>query len=140
MHALTAPQCTRFCGSSAPDACECVCLCADDFLENHSVAITGGKIVEVLPTADAAAKYSAAETVDLPGHCIMPGLINMHTVSARRLLSVVAGLTGIIAPRPSVRVSLWLPLPLRPQRCAGDNSLQPRCSAALGDDCLERGG
>ena len=67
------------------------CLgCADDFLENHSVAITDGKIVDVLPTEDAAGKYSAGETVDLARHCLMPGLINMHTV---RTLAFVLALT-----------------------------------------------
>lgn len=58
----------------------CFLFCSEEFLENHSVAITGGKIMEVLPSEDAAGKYSAEEVVDLPSHCIMPGLVNMHTV------------------------------------------------------------
>ena len=58
----------------------CCLAYAEDFLENHSVAITDGKIVEVLPTENAASKYSPGETVNLRSHCLMPGLVNMHTV------------------------------------------------------------
>ena len=54
------------------------------------MAITDGKIVEVLPTAGAAEKYAAAEVVELPTQCLMPGLINMHTHSAMTLMRGMA--------------------------------------------------
>ena len=62
----------------------------DGALEHHSVAITAGKIVEVLPTAEAAEKYEAAETVELPTQCLMPGLVNTHTHSPMTMLRGLA--------------------------------------------------
>jgi 5-methylthioadenosine/S-adenosylhomocysteine deaminase len=59
-------------------------------LDHHSIAVHGGKIVEVLPTANAAKKYQATETVDLPHHALIPGLINAHTHSAMSLFRGLA--------------------------------------------------
>jgi 5-methylthioadenosine/S-adenosylhomocysteine deaminase len=55
-------------------------------LEDHSVAILGGRIVAVLPAADARARYDAREIVDRPSHVLLPGLINAHTHAAMTLL------------------------------------------------------
>ena len=41
-------------------------------LDHHSIAVHNGKIVEVLPTKDAAKKYRATETVDLKTHAVIP--------------------------------------------------------------------
>ncbi|HSD95873.1 MAG TPA: TRZ/ATZ family hydrolase, partial [Sulfuricaulis sp.] len=54
------------------------------------IAILGGKIFEVLPTADAAKHYRATETVDLPHHAVIPGLVNAHTHSAMSLFRGLA--------------------------------------------------
>lgn len=59
-------------------------------LDHHSVAVHGGKIVEVLPTANAAKKYRAPETIDLPHHALIPGLVNAHTHSAMSLFRGLA--------------------------------------------------
>jgi 5-methylthioadenosine/S-adenosylhomocysteine deaminase len=59
-------------------------------LDQHSVAVHGGKIVEVLPTKDAAKKYRATETVDLPNHAVIPGLVNAHTHAAMSLFRGLA--------------------------------------------------
>ncbi len=59
-------------------------------LDHHSIAIHGGKIVEVLPTKDAAKKYRATETVDLKHHAVIPGLVNAHTHSAMSLFRGLA--------------------------------------------------
>ncbi|MHB8536047.1 MAG: TRZ/ATZ family hydrolase [Sulfuricaulis sp.] len=59
-------------------------------LDHHSVAVHGGKIVEVLPTKDAAKKYRATETVDLKTHAVIPGLVNAHTHSAMSLFRGLA--------------------------------------------------
>eukprot|EP01050_Picozoa_sp_SAG11_P013168 SAG11_NODE_1520_length_4755_cov_14.225515_1_plen_166_part_00 len=40
---------------------------SDTALKNHSVAVHEGKIIAVLPTAEAAEAYTATEVVDLPG-------------------------------------------------------------------------
>lgn len=55
-------------------------------LAGHSVAIRNGRIVAVLPTAEAVARYSAAEVLDRPSHVLLPGLVNAHTHAAMVLL------------------------------------------------------
>jgi 5-methylthioadenosine/S-adenosylhomocysteine deaminase len=59
-------------------------------LDYHGIAVHGGKIVEVLPTKDAAKKYRATETVDLKHHAVIPGLVNAHTHSAMSLFRGLA--------------------------------------------------
>ena len=59
-------------------------------LDRHSIAVHGGKIVEVLPTVNAAKKYRATETIDLPQHALIPGLVNAHTHSAMSLFRGLA--------------------------------------------------
>jgi len=59
-------------------------------LDHHSLAIGGGRILDVLPTAIAATRYRAAETVELPVHALIPGLVNAHTHAAMTLLRGVA--------------------------------------------------
>jgi 5-methylthioadenosine/S-adenosylhomocysteine deaminase len=59
-------------------------------LDQHSVAVHGGKIVEVLFTKDATKKYRATETVDLPNHAVIPGLVNAHTHAAMSLFRGLA--------------------------------------------------
>lgn len=59
-------------------------------LDDHSVAIAGGKIVAVLPTAEAAERYRASERVSLDQHVLMPGLVNLHTHAAMTLLRGLA--------------------------------------------------
>jgi len=59
-------------------------------LDHHSIAVHGGKIVEVLPTKDAAKKYRATETVDLKHHAVIPGLVNAHTHAAMSLFRGLA--------------------------------------------------
>jgi 5-methylthioadenosine/S-adenosylhomocysteine deaminase len=59
-------------------------------LDFHSLAVHGGKIVEVLPTKDAGNKYHAMETVDLPHHALIPGLVNAHTHAAMSLFRGLA--------------------------------------------------
>ena len=55
-------------------------------LENHSIAIDNGKILEILPTAKAKNKYLGNHTHALNQHAIMPGLINCHSHAAMTLL------------------------------------------------------
>lgn len=47
--------------------------------DRYSVAITGGRIVGVGPTSDFRVRYQPQETIDLPDHVLIPGLINSHT-------------------------------------------------------------
>ena len=59
-------------------------------LDHHSLAVHGGKIVEVLPTKNTAKKYHATETVDLKTHAVIPGLVNAHTHAAMSLFRGLA--------------------------------------------------
>ena len=58
----------------------------DQILQNHSVAIDGGRILEILATEDAKQKYIGLQTETLEKHLMMPGLINTHCHSSSRLL------------------------------------------------------
>jgi len=55
-------------------------------LENHAVAIDGGRIVEVLPGDLAAERYRGRAEVRLDRHALTPGLVNAHTHAAMALL------------------------------------------------------
>ena len=59
-------------------------------LEHHSIAITGGKITDILETEKAEKKYTAEHIRILDQHAIIPGLINAHAHSAMSLMRGVA--------------------------------------------------
>ncbi len=54
--------------------------------EDHAIAIDQGRIVAVLPTAEARRRYSPGRRVELPNHIVTPGLVNAHTHAAMTLL------------------------------------------------------
>ncbi len=55
-------------------------------LEDHALAIQGGQIVAVLPSAEARARYTARELLDRPTHVLVPGLVNARTRAAATLM------------------------------------------------------
>lgn len=63
-----------------------VATVSDDVLENNSVIIDQGKIIDILPTTALAERYRPANLVDLPEQVLLPGLINLHTHAAMSLL------------------------------------------------------
>ncbi|MGP1677140.1 MAG: TRZ/ATZ family hydrolase [Burkholderiales bacterium] len=63
---------------------------AGQVLEHHSVAVRDGRILAVLPTGQAHAAYLAAERVSLPGHALIPGLVNLHTHASMALMRGLA--------------------------------------------------
>ena len=63
---------------------------ADVVYEGHCVAIDGGVIEGMLPFADAVARWPQAEVIELPGHVLIPGLINTHTHTPMSLLRGLA--------------------------------------------------
>ena len=59
-------------------------------LVDHAVVVAGGRIVDVLPVAEARARFDAAETVSRPEAALIPGLVNAHTHNPMTLLRGVA--------------------------------------------------
>ncbi|MEY4377620.1 MAG: hypothetical protein RJB26_2170 [Pseudomonadota bacterium] len=55
-------------------------------LADHAVVVRQGRIHAVLPAAEARRQFPAARRVDLPGHVLLPGLVNLHTHAAMALL------------------------------------------------------
>ncbi len=62
----------------------------DPVLDGHSLAIRGGRILEILPSAEARGKYIAEQEQELPEHALIPGLVNAHTHAAMSLLRGIA--------------------------------------------------
>lgn len=59
-------------------------------LEEHALAVDGGRIVEVMPAAFARQAFQPREVLELPRHAVLPGLVNAHTHSAMSLLRGLA--------------------------------------------------
>jgi 5-methylthioadenosine/S-adenosylhomocysteine deaminase len=59
-------------------------------LPQHSVAIDGGRIVAVLASELARTSFQPRQTVDLPHHVLLPGLVNAHCHAAMTLLRGIA--------------------------------------------------
>ena len=59
-------------------------------LQDHAVVVAGGAIVEVVPARAARARYPGAPRIGLPGHVLIPGLINLHTHAAMALMRGLA--------------------------------------------------
>jgi 5-methylthioadenosine/S-adenosylhomocysteine deaminase len=59
-------------------------------LEQHTLAVHHGRITAVLPSDEARRCYQAHETLELPRHALIPGLVNAHTHAAMSLLRGVA--------------------------------------------------
>ncbi|HUR40568.1 MAG TPA: TRZ/ATZ family hydrolase [Verrucomicrobiae bacterium] len=81
-------------------------------LEEHALVVRDGRIVDLLPADFARQAYSARETLELPQHVVMPGLVNIHTHAAMSLLRGLADdlplmdwLQGHIWPAEGAHVS-----------------------------------
>lgn len=55
-------------------------------LTDCAIAIDNGKIIGLLPQAEAARRFSAGKVQDLDHHIVMPGLVNSHGHAAMSLL------------------------------------------------------
>lgn len=60
------------------------------YLEQHCIAINEEKIIDILPSAQAKARYSARVNRDYHQHALIPGLINSHTHAAMSLFRGLA--------------------------------------------------
>lgn len=55
-------------------------------LEGYGIAVAGGRIVAVAPSAVLRRHYVASVQIDRPEHILMPGFVNAHTHAAMSLL------------------------------------------------------
>ena len=53
-----------------------------EVLENHTLVVRDGRILDVLPTAQAATRYAAAVHADRSEHLLLPGLVNAYAQTA----------------------------------------------------------
>ncbi|MGH8397847.1 MAG: TRZ/ATZ family hydrolase [Gammaproteobacteria bacterium] len=73
-------------------------------LEHYAVVIRDGRILAILPSAEAHNEFHSAETVELPGHVLIPGFINAHTHAAMTLLR---GLADDLPLLPWLQEHIW---------------------------------
>lgn len=76
----------------------------DVTLQDHSVIVSGGKIVDILPTAEATLKYSSTTNTSLPNKALMPGFVNAHTHSP---MVYLRGLSDDIPLREWLETCIW---------------------------------
>ena len=59
-------------------------------LADQAVAVKDGRIVAMLPTAEALGRFEAGEVVRLDRHVLIPGLVNLHCHAAMSLMRGIA--------------------------------------------------
>jgi 5-methylthioadenosine/S-adenosylhomocysteine deaminase len=81
-------------------------------IENGSVVISGGRIVEVGPSSSVDSKYTAKTTIHARGMAVLPGFVNAHTHVPMTLFRGIADdrdlmdwLTNFIFPAEAKNVS-----------------------------------
>jgi len=73
-------------------------------LEGHALVVDEGRIVAVLPAADAAAAFAPRHGLALPSHVLIPGLVNAHAHSA---MSLMRGIADDVPLDPWLREHIW---------------------------------
>ena len=59
-------------------------------LTENAVVVEDGRIREVLPIREARSRHPGARRIELPGHALIPGLVNLHTHAAMALMRGLA--------------------------------------------------
>ena len=59
-------------------------------LANHAVVVADGRVHDVLAAGLSRERYPAARRIELPGHALIPGLVNLHTHAAMTLMRGLA--------------------------------------------------
>lgn len=72
-------------------------------LQNHALAISKDRISAVLPVQEAR-QLEATETLELPNHVLLPGLINMHGHAA---MSLLRGYADDVPLMPWLQDHIW---------------------------------
>jgi 5-methylthioadenosine/S-adenosylhomocysteine deaminase len=73
-------------------------------LTGHALVVDGGRIVAVLPAADADARFAPRQTLRLPSHVVIPGLVNAHTHSA---MALMRGIADDLPLKPWLEQHIW---------------------------------
>src|SRR4030095_13395396 len=73
-------------------------------LAGHSLIVDAGKIVALIPSAQADAQYAPRETKHLPSHVVIPGLVNAHTHSA---MCLMRGIADDVPLKPWLEAHIW---------------------------------
>ncbi len=73
-------------------------------LQEHAVLVDGGRIVAVCPQAIAERDYLPRETVALPSHVLLPGLVNAHVHGG---MSLLRGIADDLALKPWLEQHIW---------------------------------
>ena len=68
-------------------------------LEQHTLVVRDGRILDLLPSPAAAARYAATVVVQRPQHLLMPGLINAATHAAKSLFRGMGRGAGALEQR-----------------------------------------
>ena len=82
----------------------CPIVPSNTLLEYQAVVIQSGKIIDICPIVHAISQYEAIETVQLNGHVLIPGLINLHTHAA---MSLMRGLADDLPLMPWLEQHIW---------------------------------
>ena len=77
---------------------------ARSVLPDHAVVVTAGRIVALLPSPDARARYRPRRHVALDQHALIPGLINLHTHAA---MTLMRGLADDLALMDWLKNHVW---------------------------------
>src|SRR4026207_330861 len=75
-------------------------------LENTSVAITDGRIIDIGPTSEVTSRHKAAKVVDARRRAVLPGRGALHAHMGGGLL--VTTIEGLDSARCGARASRWL--------------------------------
>jgi len=73
-------------------------------LEHHALGVRDGRIVALVPSAEAPTRFAAQETVTLDRHVLVPGLVNAHTHAA---MSLLRGLADDLPLRTWLEQHIW---------------------------------
>lgn len=73
-------------------------------LEHHALAVDEGRILDILPAAQAKQIYQPAQIIELKSHVLMPGLINCHTHSP---MTLFRGLADDLALMDWLQNHIW---------------------------------
>jgi 5-methylthioadenosine/S-adenosylhomocysteine deaminase len=79
-------------------------------LENHTLVVRDGRILDLLPSFSAAERYAATVVVRRPGHLLMPGMVNAATHAAMSLFRAIsaAATPAAIVRRIEYLEQLWV--------------------------------